>query len=84
MRACTLLFIIGAYIGYNRGLYGEALSFAVQYSRFAISTLQIMLSQLAKQRKCGIFRYFFAKKLLKSFAVAKKAVPLHRIRTIRG
>ena len=30
-----------------------------------------------KTKKCGIFRYFFAKKLLKSLAVAKKAVPLH-------
>lgn len=29
MHVRTLLYIIGAYSGYNRGLYGEVLSFAV-------------------------------------------------------
>ena len=78
-------------MGYDPSLYGAALSFAVYIlffavydSRFAISTLQFTLPQLTKQRKCGIFRYFFAKKLLKSFAVAKKAVPLHCNRTIKA
>ena len=90
MRACTLLYIIGVYIGYNHVLNGEALpiAFYLLYLPFNIAVLLTLHYKQAiifrKTKKMWYFSLFFAKKLLKSFVNKKKAVPLHRNQTIRG
>lgn len=64
-------------MGYNCGFYAEALSFAVYilFLPFKIAVLQFYIT---------IFAIFSQKSCLKVLRLRKKAVPLHRIRTIKA
>ena len=74
-------------MGYNHVLYGAALSFAVcllflPFKIAVLLSLHYNINYHNSQNKENVV--FFAKKLLKSLAVAKKAVPLHCNQEAKG
>ena len=76
---CTLLYILGAYVGYNCGFYAEALSFAVYilFLPFNIAVLQSLhynlhYYNLQNKEKVVFFAIFSQKSGEKVLRLQKK------------
>lgn len=73
VRACTLLYIIGVYIGYNHVLNGEALpiAFYLLYLPFNIAVLLSLHYNISyhnsQNKEMWYFSMFFRKKVAKKF-----------------
>ena len=91
MRACIPYYVIGAYMGYNCGLYGEALSFSLcllflPFKVAFLSSLHYNLHYSNSQNKENVvfFAIFSQKSCLNILQIQKIVVPLHCNQTIKA